>query len=200
MVKRIDNTLITNYRESYFRPDLLGKPLESVEWYSRKMYNLDNINVENDILKDPFRRRVRTIIGGMFIFRYEPKHAATLKYYDRFPLIFITDRYSDGFLGINLHYLPLKHRSILFNEIMDLQINDRFDYNTRLKATYRTLKSMSRYKYFRPCVKRYLAKNIKSNIIKIPSSEWELALYLPVERFKKATKEEVWSDSRKAIE
>ena len=45
------------------------------------------------------------MLGRMYMFYYDPKHKKTLKTYDRFPLIFPIKKESDGFIGMNFHYL-----------------------------------------------------------------------------------------------
>ena len=46
-------------------------------------------------------------IGRLNMFLYDPKYKDKLPYYDVFPLVLPIQRYSDGFLGINFHYLTL---------------------------------------------------------------------------------------------
>ena len=59
----------------------------------------------------------RMSLGRMYFFVYNPKHKATLPYYDMFPLVLPVERYSNGFLGINFHYLAPKDRAFLLDEI-----------------------------------------------------------------------------------
>jgi hypothetical protein len=61
------------------------------------------------------------------------------------------------------------------------------------------LNSASKYKYFEPCVKQYLINHVQSEFMYVYPSEWDVALWLPTERFVKATKTQVWSDSRKKV-
>ena len=51
----------------------------------------------------------------------------------------------------------------------------------------------------RPCLKRYLYGFTRSQFRKIPDEDNLTAIMLPVQRFKKASTQEVWSDSRKMI-
>ena len=46
-------------------------------------------------------------------------------------------------------------------------------------------------------MKRYLGDRIVSQTVRIDADEWEVAIFLPVERFQKASKGEVWADSRR---
>ena len=141
----------------------------------------------------------RTTIGSMYLFNYDPKHKKTLPYYDRFPLIFMIEDYNDGFLGINLHYLPPQLRARLMDALYGNVTNQKYDENTKLRISYNILKSAAKYKWFKPCVKRYLTSNIKSRPILIDPVEWDIALFLPTQRFSKKSAEFVWNESRKAI-
>jgi hypothetical protein len=91
--------------------------------------------------------------------------------------------YEDGFLGINMHYLPLFVRAKLMDALYDLSSNKRYDDTTKLRISYSILKSAVKFKAFNPCIKRYLSTHVKSYFLNIPSSEWEIALFLPLARF-----------------
>jgi hypothetical protein len=135
----------------------------------------------------------------MYMFFYDPKHKATLPYYDRFPLIFPIERYKDGFLGINFHYLPLPLRAKLMDALYSLSSNTRYDEKTKLKLSYNILNGASKYAPFRPTIKRYLRSHVRSRFVKVFSSEWDIALFLPAHRFEKASASKVWRDSRDII-
>lgn len=135
----------------------------------------------------------------MYLFAYDPKHKDSLPYYDRFPLVFPFDRNSNGFTGINLHYLPIQLRAKLMDNLYELVSDDNYDANTRLRLSYNILHSLSKVKYFKPCVKHYLNSQVDSRFILIEPSEWQSALFLPLQQFKKARVSEVYKDSRKTI-
>jgi hypothetical protein len=141
----------------------------------------------------------RPQIGHMYHFRYDPKGKGTLPYYDTFPLIFMVGPAEKGFYGINLHYLPPKLRAALMDNLYDVASNKRYDQNTKLRISYDILKGASKYRYFKPTFKHYLNAHVNSQFLKIDSAEWDIALFLPTERFEKAKKSRVFADSRKAI-
>ena len=143
------------------------------------------------------RYRNRVAMGRMYLFNYDPKTKETLPYYDRYPLIFPVDRAPGGFYGINMHYLPHKLRAKLMDALYDLSNNRRYDEDTRLRLTYKILSGVAKYKAFRPTFKRYLSNHVRSRFIEIFSSEWDIALMLPLHRFAKASAAKVWADSRK---
>lgn len=148
---------------------------------------------------DAGRLKNRPAVGKMYAFFYDPKHKKTLPFYDTFPLIFPIKKLPDGFLGINLHYLPPRLRAKLMDALYDLTTNERYDEKTKLEISYELLNSAAKYKWFKPTVKRYLNKHIRSRFLLIEASEWDIALFLPTERFEKASKQEVWRESRNAI-
>jgi len=151
------------------------------------------------ISKDRDRLRGRSTVGKMYFFFYDPKTKADLPYYDTFPLIFKVANTKGGFYGINLHYLPYKLRARLMDALYDITNNKKYDESTKLRLSYDLLKGASKYRFFKPTFKKYLNSNVRSRFIEINASEWDIALFLPVERFEKASKSTVWSDSRKMI-
>ena len=116
-----------------------------------------------------------------------------------FPLVIPIERYSNGFLGINFHYLYPKQRAILLDQLMTFANNTNMDETTRIKLTYNSLGSFSKYKRARPCIHRYLDEHIRSQLIQVDANDWGTALFLPVERFKKMNKTQVWAESSTAM-
>lgn len=172
------------------------------EWYRDQAKRIPRSQTQEGRLiremgAERYENRFR--IGHMYMFIYNPKHKDTLPYYDRFPLIFPINRAKGGFLGINFHYLPLPLRAKLMDALYDVTSNDRFDETTRIRASYSILSSAMKYKEFKPTVKHYLANHVVSRLTYINPAEWDVALFLPTERFEGATKTQVWADSRRII-
>ena len=136
-------------------------------------------------------------LGKMYFFVYNPKHKMTLPYYDMFPLVLPVERYSDGFLGINFHYLDPKERAHLLDEIK-IFVNDKtLSEKTRIMLTYDMLRGFTKFKRAKPCLKRYITMYMKTQFIPILPDEWGPAIFLPVENFKKMSKKAVWMESKK---
>lgn len=152
----------------------------------------------NSILRDGEKTAI-VRPGRMYHFFYDPKTKQTLPYYDVFPLIFMVKKTQDGFYGINLHYLPLPLRAKLMDALYNIASDDRYDQNTKLRLSYSILSKSAKYRYFKPCFKHYLGDHVSSRFIEIPSSQWDIALFLPTERFKKSTKSTIWTQSRQQI-
>lgn len=179
-----------------YRRNLPKRSKEAADWFRTKLKGMSDINMHK-MLKDPrLVKKSRPRVGDMFMYAYDPKHRKTLPYYDSFPLTIMVKQAPGGFYGLNLHYLPLKERAILLDRLSELANNKRFDETTRLKLSYDLLKGASKFKYFAPCFKHYLTEHVDSQIMKVEASEWDIAIFLPTENFKKMKKTKVWKESR----
>lgn len=147
------------------------------------------------ILKDDTRKVDRVLPGRLYFYVYDPKTKATLPYYDKFPLVLPIEKYSDGFLGLNFHYIRPKDRLLLMDKLYDTLTNDRYDEKTKLRANYDLLSNASRFGAYKPCVKRYLNSHIRSGIVEIGVNDWEIALMLPVDNFVGASRTQVYRES-----
>ena len=162
---------------------------------------LRNVNEQQLIRKlgKPESLKSKIMIGGMYMFMYSPKTKDKLEFYDTFPLVIPIKDYSDGFLGINLHYLDPRNRALLMDGLYETLNDENYDDRTRLKVTYELLAGASKYRYFRPCIKRYLSNHVNSRFIEIEAAEWDNVLFLPTERFEKANRKKVWDNSKKKV-
>lgn len=183
---------------------------EAREWYRETSFRMKHlkgasskrilrIGRENRRMKPTLRGRI--MMGRMFMFEYEAKHAETLPYYDEFPLVFPIEAHQDGFLGINLHYLPYTWRAVLMDSLYDLKIDPKNESDpARLRLFtngYNVLKKSAKYRYYKPCIKKYLFDQVRSRYMEVPEEEWEIALFLPLERFVGENKRRVWINSKK---
>ena len=73
--------------------------------------------------------------------------------------------------------------------------NNKYDDTTKIKINYNILKQASNMKFFRPCYKKYLSSHIRSPIIEVHPTEWDIAMFLPTQNFQKVSAEEVWRES-----
>lgn len=187
-------TYINKLQRQLQRRNMATRSDEARKWLFDKAQNMKNIRW-NTLGK----AYDRLSIGMMYFFVYDPKTKDDLPYYDRLPLVFPIEMYPDGFLGLNLHYLAPDYRAILLDKLTDVATNKKFDDKTRLRLSYDLLAGSRKYKLFEPCLKRYLYSHMKSRFIKIEANEWDIAIYLPVERFVKAKKDTVYRESYQAV-
>lgn len=174
---------------------------ESRDWFREKALSVSKVDVTRKMKSHANLQSKLTPadLGRMYHFFYDPKHKEKLPYYDRFPLIFPINFDPKGFLGINLHYLPHMYRARLMDALYDIEMNDTLRDTKKLKVNYDLLNSVAKYKYFKPCIKKYLLNHVRSRYLYVPYEEWDVALMMPTERFVKSSKTKVWSESQRII-
>jgi len=98
---------------------------------------------------------------------------------------------------LNIHYLPVKYRVAFLQKLMKYaQLTPDADIK-RMRISYDILTASKRYAEFRPCLKRYLYSHMRSRILMIEPSEWDVATMLPIQQFRGAKPQKVWQDSVK---
>lgn len=178
---------------------------DSLNWLMKRIQQLRNPAAMIRPLTRETHRYTRPtdkqkfLMGGLYYFYYDPKTKNDLPYYDRFPLVMPLKRESDGFIGLNLHYLPLRYRINFMRKLMPLALYNEDDEIRRIRVTYPILNASSRFKEFRPCIKKYLYNHIKSKILSVEPQEWDIALHLPIHQFRKAPVKDVWQESVEQI-
>ena len=187
--------LLDRIKSSLAKEGLTPRTNASRAWLRAKVKDLKPTS--SGLMRDKDRLKNTSMIGRMYFYFYDPKTKDTMPYYDRFPLVIPIERYNDGFLGLNLHYIHPKHRMILLDKLSDTISNDTYDEKTKLKINYRYLAAASRIFEANPCIKRYLFTQIESRFLEITADEWDIAAMLPVETFVGATTSKVYADSRK---
>ena len=187
--------LLDRIKTSLAKEGLTPRTNASRAWLRAKVKDLKPTS--SALMRDKDRLKNTSMIGKMYFYFYDPKTKDTMPYYDRFPLVIPIERYNDGFLGLNLHYIHPKHRMILLDKLSDTMSNDTYDEKTKLKINYRYLAAASRIFEANPCIKRYLFTQIESRFLEITADEWDIAAMLPVESFVGATTSKVYADSRK---
>ena len=176
--------------ETYF--DKISKQIktgnEPYTWYRNRIKELGVPNTAELLRSGKLNRRPHGIDRGNIVnlnmFIYSPKFAKKLPYYDTFPLVMPLEKYDNGFLGLNFHYLPYALRARLLDAAGQDELN---------------VQEVKRSRLTKPTIKRYLYGYVKSMFLKIENEDNLTAIMLPVQRFKKASDTQVWSDSRKMI-
>lgn len=152
-----------------------------------------------DIIREREAHKSKSLLGRFYFFMYAPKLKEVLPWWDQFPMVIVLNRFHDGFLGLNLHYIYPKDRLILLHQLRACATGPLTDERTRLRLSYPILKAMHRAYRATPCIKRYLNMHIMSRCVEVPANEWDIAATLPAQRFtgKIITRnEEVWRDSK----
>jgi|TARA_B110000914_G_scaffold179193_1_gene161143 hypothetical protein len=188
-------SLFDKLESEAFRKGLVARSKEASTWFQKKAKELGPLG--KSVLNDDRLEATEASAGDMVMYTYDPKLKQTLPYYDTFPLTIVVGAAKDGFYGINLHYLPPKVRAIFLDKLGAIASNKKFNKSTKFRITYNLLKATKNYKYFKPCFKHYLTKNVNSKIMKVSAEEWNIAIFLQTASFKKAGMQTVWADSRK---
>ena len=185
--------LIDRIKESLAKEGYEPRSRFARAWLKSKVPSLRP--TRGELMRDRERFKNKSIIGRMYFYYYDPKTKDSLPYYDRFPLVIPIERYPDGFLGLNLHYIHPKRRIILLDKLSTILNNDNYDETTKFKISYDYLKRASKIFEAKPCIKRYLTKHVQSRFLEITADEWDIAVMLPVESFAKEKARTVWSES-----
>lgn len=162
---------------------------ELAKWFEEKASAVKSGGSARNRLFDAEERhtdQTREFVGSMYFFRYDPKHRLTLPMYDKYPLAVIVDRYTDGFLGLNLHYLSQGQRGSvirLFNEFYDKKklfngITSGSYSNWDLLQNTSGLDTLANR-----CAKRYLYTHIRSQLVRIDKDEYDKAVQLPIDEW-----------------
>ena len=187
--------LLDRIKASLAKEGLTPRTNASRAWLRAKVKDLKPTSA--GLMTDRQRLKTTSMIGKMYFYFYDPKTKDSMPYYDRFPLVIPIERYNDGFLGLNLHYIHPKHRMVLLDKLSDTTNNDTYDEKTKFKINFRYLSAASRIFEATPCIKRYLFTQIESRFLEITADEWDIAAMLPLESFVGATTSKVYADSRK---
>lgn len=204
MVAYVFDTILKRGQTAGYSPSVKR---DSRNWFRQQARSMTAANPSRMIRSQTSRLTDKPLIGRMYLFEYDPKNKGKLPYYDRYPLVFpIGSGRTSGFaasggsfLGINLHYLPPPLRARLMDALYEVASTKELDDTTRLKLSYNILNQASRYRFFKPCIKRYLVSQVKTKFFYIEPTEWEMALFLPLDRFVGANKSRIYADSRSRI-
>jgi len=181
LIAQVNNELITK-----------GYPLASKrarEWLFLRLKEMRM--TPRTLMKDIDRQKRNILIGNMYFFFYHAKYNDTLPFWDKFPLVIPLEKYSDGFLGLNLHYVPTRLRLMILSKLSKKINNKKMDETTRMRVSYDYISSLKNADIFKPCIKRYLTSQVRSRYVVINPDEWYFSCLLPFERFQKKTKKEI---------
>ena len=172
-----------------------GDTEKSATWYRTQVNKI----ASNANARQLFRQgklNGRPSVGRLNLFGYNPKLRKTLPYYDIFPLVLPLEPISGGFLGMNFHYLPPLLRFKLLERMQQFADDTEFDSKTKFDVNYDDVKNI---KIVKPTIKKYLYSYVQTGFLRINANDAAVAIYLPVQRFQKASEAKVYSDSRRFI-
>lgn len=184
---------MTEYSSSELQDWLMSKAVEAATGQTKK--NADQSEIQYSakstltsararrlLVGNDQRGRDTALIGRLYFYKYNPLWKEKLTYYDKFPMCIPIERYHNGFLGINLHYLSVGSRDVLLNYLSKYNNQTSLNKNTRFMIGYGLLEADDRIMVLaKPAIKRYLFTQIRSRFIQIYPYEFDKATQLPVE-------------------
>jgi len=172
-----------------------GNTQKSANWYRNQVRSIASNASARQLMRDG-KLNARPSIGRLNLFGYNPKMRRTLPYYDVFPLVLPLEPIQGGFMGMNFHYLPPLLRFRLLEKMQQFGSDKKFDKNTKFDVSYDDVKNVGLVK---PTIKKYLYAYAQTGYLRINADEAATAIYLPVQRFKKASDATVYANSRRFI-
>lgn len=169
--------------------NLLGYPLgtrNARTWLNKKLREL-RVRPRT-LIQDVENLRENPLVGKMYFYFYDPKLKYELPFYDKFPLVIPIEKHTDGFLGLNLHYVPVQMRFAIIDTLSKKLNNKKMDETTRMRVSYEYLTRLKNFSFFQPCVKKYLYSHVRSRLLFIEPSEWYFSCMLPFEMFRSERK------------
>jgi len=100
--------------------------------------------------------------GQLYFFTYSAQ--TKQPYYDMYPLSYVIEYQKGGFLGCNVHYVPLTQRDELATSLLN---------NSAQGAVAVPRRTLHKYVY----------TGVRGTPYRIPSAEWSDVAQLPTERF-----------------
>ena len=160
---------------------------ELAKWFRDKAASVKTGSARNKLLSAESRYTDidNELVGNMYFFRYDPKFKSVLPMYDKYPLVIVIERYNDGFLGLNMHYLTQGQKQGAVKLMNDFYTRKKpFTGVTTgrgltnwelLINTSTAMESMAN-----KSVHRYLYSHVRSQYIRINKDEYDKAIQLPI--------------------
>lgn len=187
MVEPVDkNNIFDDYADSKITLDQAFN--KSASWYTNKIREFSKIT-PRQMMGDTSMYTTKPRKGEIYSFFYDPKLKDSLPFYDTFPLVLPLSSDKTSFLGLNFHYISPKDRMALLK-----LLQKRGRGANKLVITWDTIVSFAASNYANYCIKRYLFSHMKSPLRRIETEDIPTALLIPVERFVKKRKQDVWKN------
>lgn len=154
--------------------------IDSLEWFRGNVRDIKR--APEKFMKENQNFVQRFELGKMYMYMYEAKGKDKLPYYDYFPLTICVKRYPTGFMGVNLHYLAPRYRALLMDGLYEFFDDRGEDY--RFRVRYPALRSISRLRWAKPCIKQYQYAHLDSRIVEVQPEHMDMVVMLPMQRFR----------------
>jgi hypothetical protein len=175
------------------------RTLQALNWHKQNVIQkFGDRNVTPDAFFDKKNYPNFPLPGNIVTFRYDPISKNELPFYDVFPLVLVLRLVPGGFLGLNFHYLHPLDRAIFMSGLKRYE-KPMEKGIVRINIRYNMLENMPGLPFYKECIKVYKKGKIKSMFYTLTPEEWDIALFLPTQKFMKAQKQKIWNESRQRL-
>lgn len=158
------------------------------EWFRTKAATASDMEARKQLFGATDRQHDQTMAGKLYFYKYDAKTKEKLEMWDKYPMTMVLEAYSDGFLGLNLHYLPKGSRMTLLKSF------DKYAKEYHIETGVTTGKGVSNWELLiksfngsgvsslpKKCLKRYLFTHVRSRFVEIYPNEFDKAIQLPID-------------------
>jgi hypothetical protein len=163
---------------------------DSMDWFSKVVGSMFRPDAPANGNADAMPNRLKEIsvpkglqLGSLYLQSYDAKWKDELPVWDQLPLFFMLRFLPDGYLGLNLHYMPLDVRIGVLGTLMEYSNNTRMDDSTRLRLSWNLINSVSKLDPLKDCVKHYLFDHVTSTPTYITPTQWIHTASLPLAKW-----------------
>ena len=130
----------------------------------------------------------RILSAKFYLFKYispHPRSVGTNLYYNMYPLVFTLGKINSNlFQGIDFHYISVKQRIILLNNLRQITPSLKTS-PARFSSIFKQL--MVSVRKYRPALAAFRKYNISSivggKMIRIAPGDWDEVIQIPIEKF-----------------
>lgn len=110
------------------------------------------------------------LLGRFYTYKYFARDKEPV--FDMYPIVLVTLVRPQWFEGINLHYIEPRFRKEYWDQLKEfITIRDGGKYFNGIQ--YRQVYRTAKYRFGRPCIKRYRYENIFGRILRIGDATWD---------------------------
>ena len=183
------------------KQNIFGRSPEAREWYHDYALQYSTGFNYTNMMKEGGTRASKPMRGKMMFFSYRPDKVTSA--YDLYPLIFVLDRQTDYFTGINFHYIVPKLRALTLGNMLSYLNNLDFDLSTELnfKQFLNAVDKNKKFKFAKASLRRYKPSNIQGKMIEVHPLDWELSIMVATSKFfsemgSRVASQEIWKKTR----
>jgi len=194
IIKQLQQTMkiLPGFQNNTNNEEGIKKTKSSVKWFSDNVSKAqtEEKSTKNIISEKTSRRFEFKKPGYVYMFRYIPPDKKDMPFYDEYPIILTLQFEGGKVIGINLHYLPPMIRVTMLLLLLKSLVSDNPNSKIRIDNILRS--SLLR-KYIFVLSEEFFFMGIKSKIRHVTPDEFVMLSFLPVHKFRKKQKTQIYS-------